>query len=195
VRASDKALDRLDRYIALLAHWSRSIRLVGSSDLQSLVAHALDAAALLRLPLPQGLLIDLGSGAGLPGIPIAAIDSERPVWLVEPRLRRSVFLERAVSTLSLSHVRVMRTRLEQLSRPAEGTLCVARALAPPARLLPMVAEAGFALAIVMTTARAEPEQLPAQWAMVARDEPPLPGPVSRVNILCRLREEPLPDPL
>lgn len=74
---------------------------------------------------------DLGSGAGLPGIPVAIACPELRVGLVESRRRRVSFLELAVDELGLSNVAVFPGRLEELTERVD--LCFARALASPGR--------------------------------------------------------------
>ena len=78
-------------------------------------------------------VIDIGSGAGLPGIPLAIARPDLSVTLVEPLLRRSTFLDSVIARLGLDGVRVVRGRAEEKSVRAEiGTADVvtSRAVAP-----------------------------------------------------------------
>jgi 16S rRNA (guanine527-N7)-methyltransferase len=108
---------------------------------QGPVRHIADALAACTLgPLP-GRWLDLGSGAGLPGIPLALADPDSRVVLLETRERRCDWLRRAVTRLELAdRVTVVTGRLEE--QPAAWTkdfpLITARAVAPPDRLLPML---------------------------------------------------------
>lgn len=86
-------------------------------------------------PRPSGPIVDLGSGAGIPGIPIALQDDSLEVTLVEGRQRKAQFLARAVERLKLRHrVRVVSERIEEMARRPEFRECfavaVAKALAP-----------------------------------------------------------------
>ena len=88
-------------------------------------------------------LVDVGSGAGLPGIVLAIARPDLTVTLVEPLLRRSSWLEDVVGRLGLGQVTVRRGRAEELHGRLTGTVVTARAVAPMDRLarwcLPLVA--------------------------------------------------------
>ena len=100
--AAGRALDRLIRYAELLERWSGRHNLVRFASRQELVErHILDALAALPLLEGGGRLLDVGSGAGLPGVPLLAA---RPDWrgtLVEPRQKRWAFLRTVVRDLEL----------------------------------------------------------------------------------------------
>lgn len=81
------------------------------------------------LAVADRLVVDVGSGGGLPGIPIAIAHPDVSVVLLEPRASRVAFLEMAASTLRLRNVRVEHTRAE--SAALQGDVCLARALANP----------------------------------------------------------------
>jgi 16S rRNA (guanine527-N7)-methyltransferase len=121
--------------------------------------HLLNGAALAQL-VPEGArVIDLGSGAGLPGIPLALARPDLDVTLLEPLARRVAFLEETVAALDLA-VRIVCDRAED----AAGTgadVVVARAVAPFARLVPLAVpllrSGGLLLAVKGASARAELE--------------------------------------
>lgn len=96
--------------------------------------HVGNSLALLDV-LPQGVFVaDVGSGAGLPGLPIAIARPDLQVCLVEPLLRRSQFLELAVAELGLAdRVSVVRARAEEISERFDVVTC--RAVAPLSKLL------------------------------------------------------------
>ncbi|MGD7707444.1 16S rRNA (guanine(527)-N(7))-methyltransferase RsmG [Microlunatus sp. Y2014] len=112
--------------------------------------HVLNSVAVAGL-LPEGASVaDIGSGAGLPGIPLAILRPDLTVTLVEPLLRRSTFLTETVAELGLGErVRVERARAEELEERFD--VVVSRALAPLDRLAgwcrPLVAAGGMVLAI------------------------------------------------
>ena len=92
--------------------------------------HVRDSLRALKCLAPADrLLVDIGAGAGLPGIPVAIVESHREVVLVEPQHRRAAFLELAVAELGLTNVSVEVARAEALA--LKGDVCFARALAPP----------------------------------------------------------------
>ncbi len=114
------ALDRFAAYARLLERWYDSTSLISCRSATELVdRHFLDS---LACAWPCGAardIADLGSGAGLPGIPLAIIDPERRVVLVESRRRRASFLREARRELHLSAVEVCERRVEEAILGAE----------------------------------------------------------------------------
>jgi 16S rRNA (guanine527-N7)-methyltransferase len=130
---SRETLEKLEAYVALLREENARQNLVSASTVEHLWdRHILDSAQLVRYePRPGASWIDIGSGAGLPGIVIACL-VEGPVTLVEPRRLRAEFLHNAVESLDLNAT-VLCAKAERV----EGTFDVitARAVAPLAKLL------------------------------------------------------------
>lgn len=113
--------------------------------------HLLNSAALAELVATGSTVVDVGSGAGLPGIPLSLARPDLSVVLVEPLERRTAFLEQVVPALGLAgRVRVVRGRAESM-RPPPADVVTARAVAPLDRLaawcLPLAALGGRLLAI------------------------------------------------
>lgn len=121
----------LDRYQALLEQRAVPEGLISRGDRARLrERHILDSLrALPCLPRSPARVADLGSGAGLPGIPAAIARPDCDVTLVEGRRHRSTFLEWAVASLGLSNVRVFAGRAERAPGPFD--VCLARAFARP----------------------------------------------------------------
>jgi 16S rRNA (guanine527-N7)-methyltransferase len=114
--------DQFNKYLNLLARWQRVHRLVGSEDPVWIVEHLfLDSLLFLKLlPSNTRSLLDLGSGAGLPGVPIKIVRSEVEVTLVESRRRRASFLSTAVRELGLKGAYVIADRAEERLGELEG---------------------------------------------------------------------------
>lgn len=112
--AGGSALQRLVRYAELLERWSERHNLVCFSSRKELVErHIVDALAGAPLLADRGRLLDVGSGAGLPGVPLLAV---RPLWggvLLEPRQKRWAFLRTVVRELKLG-ADVDRSRYQDL---------------------------------------------------------------------------------
>lgn len=128
----------LDRYARLLVDESQRQNLIAASTLDSLWArHVVDSAQLVPMAAdaPEGSWIDIGSGAGLPGI-VAAILTDRPVILVEPRAKRVEFLRRVANQLDLSaRVQVQPSRIETYHPARPAAVVSARAVAELSQLL------------------------------------------------------------
>ena len=126
---------RIKRYIDILSGRGIDWGLLGPREAPRLFdRHVLNSVALADL-IPRGVrVVDVGSGAGLPGIPLAIVRPDLEVTLLEPLLRRFTFLELAVDELGLGpRVDVVRGRAED--SPDSFDVVVARAVAPLRRLL------------------------------------------------------------
>lgn len=102
------------KYLELLVKWNRAQRLVSRSDPDWIAEHLLlDSLLFLRLlPSDTQTVADLGSGAGIPGVPIAIVRADARLTLIESRQKRVSFLSAVVRELPLSNVRVVGRRAE-----------------------------------------------------------------------------------
>lgn len=141
------------RYAELLAEAGVQRGLIGPREVPRLWERHLLNCAVLSEVVPEGVTVcDVGSGAGLPGIPLALVREDLKITLLEPLLRRTNFLSEVVELLSLDHVTVVRGRAEEVM----GTLppvhvVTARAVAPLDRLatwgIPLLRPYGEMLAL------------------------------------------------
>jgi 16S rRNA (guanine527-N7)-methyltransferase len=115
--ARQKLLD----YVALIAKWNQVHNLTAIREPVKMVTHhLLDSLALLTvIDGPAKRLVDVGSGAGLPGIPLAIARPDWSVTLLDSNHKKGVFLQQAVSELGLSNVTVVVDRVEAF-RPEAG---------------------------------------------------------------------------
>jgi len=140
------------RYAELLAGPGVERGLMGPRETPRLwERHLLNCAGLAELVAPDQTVLDLGSGAGLPGLVLAIQRPDVTVILVEALLRRATFLTEAVEALGLPNVSVRRARGEELGRKVEVDVVAARAVAPLDRLigwsLPLLCSGGRLLAV------------------------------------------------
>ncbi len=151
--ADDRAtIERLLHFAALVLKANQATNLTGAKDGHSLiVAHILDSLAPLGQIKLAEVVADLGSGAGLPGIPAAIMYPKVHFVLLEPRRKRAEFLEFAVSELALDNVEVVKSKATtagKLPKGGVGTVLM-RAVAPPAESLglglPIVRPGGMLL--------------------------------------------------
>lgn len=140
---SAEALADFDRYAALLRSWNERMNLVSKASLAKIESrHILDSltAALALGGAPSGRVIDVGSGAGFPGLPLRIVDPTIELTLVEATQKKARFLEAIIDALGLAGAEVVAERAERLGQdPAyrEGfDVVLARAVAP----LPVLAE-------------------------------------------------------
>ena len=133
LRLPEGARERLMDYLALLAKWNRTYNLTAIREPLAMVSHhLLDSLAVLpHLPMPAAgaRLADAGSGAGLPGIPLALARPEWRVTLADANQKKAAFLRQAVIELKLANVEVHEGRVEAW-RPAERfAVVISRAFA------------------------------------------------------------------
>jgi len=132
--------ERMQQYAELLLDWSRRINLTGARSMATLNPHLADAQRLLSLDW-SGVesVVDIGSGGGLPAIPLAIQLPQIRFTLVEADRRKAAFLEHVAGTLGLQNLAVLAVRAEVLGHdPAfreRFDRATARAVAPPAVLL------------------------------------------------------------
>ena len=147
-----EAADGLAAYVALLATDGVVRGLIGPRETGRLWSRHVANCAVLEELVPAGSEVaDVGSGAGLPGLPLALVRPDLRVVLVEPLLRRATFLSEAVEALGLDdRVRVLRARAEDQAGLGVDVV-TARAVAPLGRLagwtLPLVRVDGVLLAL------------------------------------------------
>ncbi len=145
-RVSRETLEKLAAYERLLKQWQKTINLVAASTLDDVWhRHFADSAQLIRhAPMGAGTWLDLGSGAGFPGLVLAIMNAERGPTLhvlVESDSRKAAFLREA-SRAAATPVDILCTRIESNETHAKvsSVSCVtARALAPMSRLAGLVA--------------------------------------------------------
>lgn len=132
-------LGSICRYVDILTHRGIDRGLLGPREADRLWdRHILNSVALAQLIPRSARLVDVGSGAGLPGLPLAILRPDLAVTLLEPLLRRSTFLDEAVDDLDLGgQVRVVRGRAEDHQEIYQ--VVTARAVAPLPRLVPWCA--------------------------------------------------------
>jgi 16S rRNA (guanine527-N7)-methyltransferase len=143
----DREASDLWSYLDLLARWNSVHRLVGSSDRRWLIENiVLDSLLFLSAVPPEARsLLDLGSGAGVPGLPLKIVRPEISLTMVESRRRRASFLAEAIRSLDLVDASVVHGRAESLvaegrrfdvvaarcAGPAEGVLALGSSLLTP----------------------------------------------------------------
>jgi 16S rRNA (guanine527-N7)-methyltransferase len=108
------AVERLATHLALTLKWAAAISLTSIRSLDEAIdRHVLESLAVsTRVEPATGPLLDIGSGNGYPAIPIKIVRPEIQALLLEPHLRRSIFLRRVVTALSLDGIEVRRERVE-----------------------------------------------------------------------------------
>lgn len=137
VDVSRETVGRLQVLVDTLTRWQKTINLVGRATLDDVwTRHILDSAQLLPLiPDAAETLVDLGSGAGFPGLVIAALAPRLDVTLIEADARKAAFLGEASRRMGLARAPKIRVGRIEAVAPAKSDVITARALAPLGQLL------------------------------------------------------------
>ena len=176
---SRETFERLELYAAALVKWQKAINLVAPGTIPELWArHFLDSAKVFDLcPATEGLWLDIGSGAGFPGLVCAAIAAEKAPGLrftfIESDLRKGSFLRTVAVEMGLK-IGVLTRRIEE-APPQNAAVISARALASLTRLLGHaerhLSPDGTALFMKGATHGQEVEEALEAWAMTMDSVP------------------------
>src|SRR5437879_10907047 len=179
------AVARLARCRAVLAVWNRRIPLTGARGLPSLLRnHAIDSLAPAAHIPRTGLVIDVGSGAGFPGIVLACLRPDLEIALIESRRRRASFLREAIRAIPLPAARILEMRAEEAATDPElagrAAVAISRALRLDVFLalaVPLLAPHGPAIAMQTpcTAGLARERPLEHGFGLAARQHHALPG--------------------
>lgn len=183
------AMARLEALVAALVEENERQNLVSRPSLDAVwQRHILDSAQLLHVSRetpPAGAWLDLGSGAGFPGLVIAALEPERPVTLVDSRRLRTEWLTRAAGLMELTNVDVVLSRVEDLA-DRQWQVISARAFAPLDRLLAVASRFSTSETLWLlpkgAKAQHELDTLDAEWNRVFHVEQSLTDPSAGIIV-------------
>ncbi|WP_240125741.1 16S rRNA (guanine(527)-N(7))-methyltransferase RsmG [Thermomonas alba] len=175
-------------YLALLARWNATYNLTAIRDVREMLAkHLLDSLAMQPFVRDLPTLADLGTGPGLPGIPLAIATPGLRVTLVESNGKKARFLREAVRRLGLDNAQVAESRIEALRPPAAYAAITARALATLPQILALgghlLAPGGRLLAMKGVLPTDEIAALPPPWRVTAIHPLRVPGLAAERHLL------------
>jgi 16S rRNA (guanine527-N7)-methyltransferase len=108
----ESAPEKLVDYLGLLSHWNRAFNLTAVRDIDEMLSkHLLDSLAVIPY-VGEGRILDVGSGAGLPGIPLAIAMPDNSFVLIDSNSKKTRFLTQARITLGLDNIEVVNQRVE-----------------------------------------------------------------------------------
>ena len=156
IELSDRQIDQLRIYVATMLQWNRRVNLVSQMDAASiLIKHVADSLVPCTLCRQGERVVDLGSGAGFPGIPMAVARPDLHLVLIEANQKRVTFLMEVVRLLGLQQTRVVGQRLATAAHRSElkgsCTIAISRALSRLGEMLdharPFLSDGGRVLAM------------------------------------------------
>ena len=185
---------RLLDYLALLDRWNRTYNLTAIRDPREMVGkHLLDSLSMLP-HVRDGRLADLGTGPGLPGIPLALARPALQVTLVESNGKKTRFLREVVRQLGLGNVRVLEARAEAVDEPGTFDQLTARAMDTLAGILQvgghLLAPDGRLLAMKGQRPDAEIAALPPGWRVESVQRLDVPGVDGERHLAAVTRDRP-----
>ena len=189
VHLDEPGLVVLRTHFELLVRWNRRVNLTGLRDpRQILRRHFAEALFLSKVvPLGPGLLYDVGSGAGFPGLPLKAAHPELRLVLVESSQKKAAFLKEVVRATGLEEVRVEATRAEELARRPDrelGHWLTMRAVGHLDRLLPLLGRLLLPQGqVVLFLGTAVADQARKLGGFAWREPVPVPGSERRVILV------------
>jgi len=161
---------KLAEYTGTLGKWNQKMNLVGAQTprciLDDLIADSLYLYSFLNsLSLPKApLSLDLGAGAGIPGIPLRIIWEPGTYYLIEIREKRVYFLRHILRSLNLEDTHVLRKKAQDLPGGLPGAdTVISRAFQPLHKLLPLAQNIIRPQGRVIIMANSEPEEIPPAW--------------------------------
>ena len=164
---AEESIDKCARLLCELERWNARINLTAIREPREMISgHLLDSLAIR--PLIQGKsLIDIGTGAGFPGLPIAISEPELSVELLDSNARKIGFVQHVIGELDISNATAARSRAENYAPGKRFDTVIARALASIPRLIELggdlVAEKGVMLALKGRYPADELEEMPDAW--------------------------------
>lgn len=165
--ADSEVAAKLLHYLELIAKWNKVYNLTAVRDMNEMVsAHLLDSLAVTPYVSADSLL-DVGSGAGLPGIPLAVVNPELACTLIDSNQKKCAFMQQAVIELGLSRVEVVCARVETWTPLQRFEMVISRAYASLADFVQAAAGCcapdGTLAAMKGVYPHEELEQLPARY--------------------------------
>lgn len=163
----EEAADKLTALIEELVRWNRRFNLTAIRDPMAMITGHLLDSLVVRPYLGGTRVLDVGTGAGFPGLPLAVAEPERSFTLIDGNNKKIQFVRHAAGLLGLTNVTAVRARAEDYAPGYRFGTVIARAVAPLPRLLGMaghhVGEDGVFVALKGRYPAEETDELPASW--------------------------------
>ena len=187
LQATPDTLTKLTLYLDLLEKWNRAFNLTAVRSRQDMISrHILESLAIMPF-LSGARRLDVGSGAGLPGIPLAIIEPHRQYTLLDSNGKKTRFLSEVKSRLGLANVQVVTERVEHWRPQEPFDAVLTRAFADLAttcgKIAHLLDQSGQLFAMKSQDALNEAHSIPTTMEYVAQHSAPVPGQADGVNLM------------
>jgi 16S rRNA (guanine527-N7)-methyltransferase len=191
IELSDHQIETLVEFLALLVKWNRTYRLTAVTDPDEMVSrHLLDSLSVLPFIVGPRVL-DVGSGAGLPGIPLAVARAEWEFTLLDSNGKKTRFMTHAAGRLGLDNVRIARARVEDYADEIGFDTVISRAFSSLADFVQraghLCSERGCLLAMKGRLHDEEMATVPAGWGISTTTRLSVPGVKGRRHLVVMTR--------
>ncbi len=192
VELDEPAIERLLAYVAELLNWNRRINLTAITRAQDVITqHILDSLAVLPYIRP-GRLLDVGSGGGLPGLPLAIARPQLCIYSIDSRYKKIAFQRHVARQLDLPQFHPVCARVEQWQADAPFGQVISRAFSSLGQFVTLSAEhledAGELLAMKGQAPADELRQMPEGWRLVTMPRLSVPGLAAQRHLVIMARE-------
>jgi|TARA_B110000240_G_C13397019_1_gene409309 16S rRNA (guanine527-N7)-methyltransferase len=161
VTLTETQLDLLMDYLAMIQKWNKAYNLVGTSNANELIQkHLLDSLSVIP-HIKMSPLLDVGSGAGLPGIPLAICLPDISFTLLDSNGKKARFMRQVVMDLKITNVEIVQIRVENYVPSEAPKTVLTRAFAPLEKALKMLSEVCAPQGQVQLMLGTQPDELPA----------------------------------
>lgn len=160
-------LDALLRFVELLQKWNKTYNLTAVEEAEEIInKHILDSLTVAAY-LKGKRIIDVGSGAGLPGIPLAIAHKDKEFLLLDANAKKTRFIQQAIIEVGLKNAQVVQQRVEQFAPAHEFDTVVSRAFAASERLIESIDHfVTQGQVIVMLGKRTQLQHLPQSYTLI-----------------------------
>lgn len=179
VTLGEQELDLLEQFLQLLGKWNKAFNLTAITAHQDMfITHVLDSLSVLP-HLSANTILDVGSGGGLPGIPLACLSPDKHFTLLDANSKKTRFLQQCIIELGLSNVEVVHHRIESFQPANKFGIIVSRAFATIEAMVlgsqHCLSDNGCFLAMKGRFPQSEIDDLPANFEMSKAIEVTVPG--------------------